>query len=46
MRDARFVGGGAWHQVQGGIECRLVQERWSRLSEHIFRVDKWSLCRG
>jgi hypothetical protein len=20
--------------------------RWSRLSEQIFRVDKWSLCRG
>jgi len=31
----------------GGIEangCHL--ERWSRLSEQIFRVDKWSLCRG
>jgi hypothetical protein len=22
------------------------KERWSRLSEQIFRVDKWSLCRG
>jgi hypothetical protein len=22
------------------------QVRWSRLSEQIFRVDKWSLCRG
>ena len=21
-------------------------ERWSRLSEQIFRVDKWSLCQG
>jgi len=21
-------------------------KRWSRLSEQIFRVDKWSLCRG
>jgi hypothetical protein len=20
--------------------------RWSRLSEQIFRVDKWSVCRG
>ena len=20
--------------------------KWSRLSEQIFRVDKWSLCRG
>ena len=24
----------------------LARERWSRLSEQIFRVDKWSLCRG
>ena len=23
-----------------------VKERWSRLSEQIFRIDKWSLCRG
>jgi hypothetical protein len=22
------------------------EERWSRLSEQIFRVDKWSVCRG
>jgi hypothetical protein len=22
------------------------EERWSRLSEQIFRIDKWSLCRG
>jgi deoxycytidine triphosphate deaminase len=22
------------------------EERWSRLSEQFFRVDKWSLCRG
>ena len=21
-------------------------QRWSRLSEQLFRVDKWSLCRG
>jgi hypothetical protein len=21
-------------------------ERWSRLSEQSFRVDKWSVCRG
>jgi hypothetical protein len=20
--------------------------RWSRLSEQVFRIDKWSLCRG
>ena len=24
--------------------CRAM--KWSRLSEQIFRVDKWSLCRG
>ena len=24
----------------------LLSKRWSRLSEQIFRVDKWSLCRG
>ena len=24
----------------------LAPVRWVRLSEHIFRVDKWSLCRG
>jgi hypothetical protein len=24
----------------------FIVERWSRLSEQIFRVDKWSLCRG
>jgi hypothetical protein len=23
-----------------------VAQRWSRLSEQIFRVDKWSVCRG
>ena len=22
------------------------KESWSRLSEQIFRADKWSLCRG
>ncbi|HXV31815.1 MAG TPA: hypothetical protein VD840_15935, partial [Sinorhizobium sp.] len=26
---------------------RLISEvKWSRLSEQIFRVDKWGLCRG
>jgi hypothetical protein len=24
----------------------IVAQRWSRLSEQIFRVDKWSVCRG
>jgi hypothetical protein len=23
-----------------------LEQRWSRLSEQIFRIDKWSLCRG
>ncbi|MGH7981262.1 MAG: DNA methyltransferase, partial [Limisphaerales bacterium] len=27
------------------IEFRPAQEKWSRLSEQIFRVDKWSVCR-
>jgi hypothetical protein len=27
-------------------EQRVDNLRWSRLSEQIFRVDKWSLCRG
>ena len=25
---------------------RPAEERWSRLSKQIFRVDKWSLCQG
>ena len=27
--------------IYGGMKLR-----WSRLSEQIFRVDKWSLCQG
>ena len=23
-----------------------LPERWLRLSEQIFRIDKWSVCRG
>jgi len=23
-----------------------MEMKWSRLSEQIFRIDKWSLCRG
>jgi hypothetical protein len=30
----------------GGIDLGECQLRWFRLSEQIFRVDKWSLCRG
>ncbi len=29
-----------------GLGFSTSQVRWSRLSEQIFRVDKWSLCRG
>jgi hypothetical protein len=25
---------------------RSTTQRWFRLSEQIFRVDKWSVCRG
>src|ERR1700680_4741129 len=28
------------------VARHLRPERWSRLSEQIFRIDKWSLCRG
>jgi hypothetical protein len=28
------------------LSRRLGYQRWSRLSEQIFRIDKWSLCRG
>ena len=30
------------HDIVGGLDLK----RWSRLSEQIFRLDKWSLCRG
>jgi hypothetical protein len=29
-----------------GLRYLGVDKRWSRLSEQIFRVDKWSMCRG
>jgi hypothetical protein len=29
-----------------GIFMRHVLERWARLFEQPFRVDKWSVCRG
>jgi hypothetical protein len=28
------------------LQVNLGALRWSRLSEQIFRVDKWSACRG
>jgi hypothetical protein len=30
--------------IEGKLDVLRI-ERWSRLSEQIFRVDKWSLCR-
>jgi hypothetical protein len=30
-------------EIQHELE---LGQRWSRLSEQIFRIDKWSLCRG
>ena len=32
--------------LSGMSEIMPQGERWSRLSEQIFRVDKWNLCRG
>ena len=29
-----------------GISVEMAIVKWSRLSEQIFRVDKWSVCRG
>jgi len=42
---------GNWKQVKGKVKekwGKLTDDdlRWSRLSEQIFRVDKWSACRG
>ena len=32
--------------VRGDNICLLPPRCWSRLSEQLFRVDKWSVCRG
>jgi hypothetical protein len=40
---------GHYTQAVRGAEMAvkaLDDERWSRLSEQIFRIDKWSVCRG
>jgi hypothetical protein len=39
QRGSKLVGTGAVGAAGQGL-------RWSRLSEQIFRVDKWSVCRG
>ncbi len=31
---------------RGKFMIEIPPERWSRLSEQIFRVDKWSVCQG
>jgi hypothetical protein len=28
-----------------GFDIAQAQKRWSRLSEQLFRIDKWSVCR-
>jgi hypothetical protein len=28
------------------VKVRAMPERWSRLFEQIFRLDKWSICQG
>jgi hypothetical protein len=36
-------------RAAGDVLFRLsdvAAERWSRLSEQNFRIDKWSVCRG
>jgi hypothetical protein len=40
MRSMRKVFNGLIDEGLPGIE------RWSRLSEQLFRVDKWRLCQG
>ena len=40
MSDEKTIG-----QVIQIDEAR-IRVRWSRLSEQIFRVDKWNLCQG
>ena len=40
--DGNICRCGTYHRIIAAVE----QERWSRLSEQIFRVDKWSVCQG
>jgi Histidine kinase-, DNA gyrase B-, and HSP90-like ATPase len=42
--EGEFIG--SPHATSKLLLKGLDVERWSRLSEQIFRVDKWSLCRG
>jgi hypothetical protein len=44
----QMVANGLWEifVVPGPSMGGSRTERWSRLSEQSFRVDKWSVCRG
>jgi hypothetical protein len=36
-----------WVAIFRSMICEgFGKERWPRLSEQLFRVDKWSVCRG
>jgi hypothetical protein len=37
---------GAGRSAFGGSKSHGRTERWPRLSEQFFRIDKWSICRG
>jgi hypothetical protein len=32
--------------MKANVWDRLGMEGWTRLFEQLFRVDKWSICRG
>ena len=41
----RILSGGDWKGLLELIE-EVRAQRWSRLSEQFFRIDKWNVCRG
>jgi transposase len=47
--DDRRIMNAIFYVPRTGMRWRDLPERdvrWSRLSEQVFRFDKWSLCRG
>jgi Caspase domain len=44
-KDIELVGS-SLQRLGFNVVSKKDLERWSRLSEQNFRVDKWSLCRG
>jgi hypothetical protein len=46
QRPARFTEGATLVDGHCPEVCREERVRWSRLSEQIFCVNKWSVCRG